>query len=68
MAARIVLLSGLEIAPSLLNLYRYLVERGCIVQLDNYDPECLLIFSRDVLVKHQEWRSFLGGDGARLGS
>lgn len=43
--------SNLEIAPGLLNLYRHLVERGCIVQLDNYDPECLPIFSRDVLEK-----------------
>jgi hypothetical protein len=30
-------------------LYDYLVRRGSFVQLDNYNPEYLSIFSRDVL-------------------
>ncbi len=30
-------------------MYEYLVERGCIEQLDNYNPEYLTIFSRDVM-------------------
>jgi hypothetical protein len=39
----------LEVAPELSKLYGYLVERGCIQQLEGYDPECLKVFSRDVL-------------------
>jgi hypothetical protein len=30
-------------------LYQYLCRRGSFVQLDNYNPEYLSIFSRDVL-------------------
>ena len=40
---------NLEVAPELRKLYEYLVERGCIEQLDNYNPEYLSIFSRDVI-------------------
>ena len=40
---------NLQIAPELSKLYGYLVDRGCILQLQNYDPNCLKIFSRDVL-------------------
>jgi hypothetical protein len=40
---------NLEVAPELRNLYEYLVGRGCIEQLDNYNPEYLSIFSRDVI-------------------
>jgi len=40
---------NLQIAPELRNLYEYLVERGCIEQLDNYNPAYLSIFSRDVI-------------------
>jgi hypothetical protein len=35
--------------PQLQHLYNYLVERGRIKQLDNYDQSLLTIFSRDVL-------------------
>jgi hypothetical protein len=42
---------NLEVAPGLRNLYRHLVERGSIIQLTNYDPACLPVFSRDVLQK-----------------
>jgi hypothetical protein len=35
--------------PKLQHLYSYLVERGRIKQLDNYDESVLNIFSRDVL-------------------
>lgn len=41
----------LAIAPELRSLYDYLIKRGCIEQLHNYDPECLTVFSRDVLAK-----------------
>ncbi|TWT76292.1 hypothetical protein CA13_67850 [Planctomycetes bacterium CA13] len=40
---------NLEIKPELQQLYGYLKDRGGIVALDNYSPECLSIFSRDVL-------------------
>jgi hypothetical protein len=37
------------LAPHLRGLYDYLVARGVIRQLDNYDPRYLTIFSRQVL-------------------
>ena len=37
--------------PSCASSTSYLVERGCIEQLDNYNPEYLHIFSRDILRK-----------------
>jgi hypothetical protein len=42
---------NLKVAQPLKKLYEYLVERGCLVQLDNYNPAYLPIFSRDVLQK-----------------
>src|SRR6185295_12480032 len=42
---------NLQVAPELRNLYEYLVERRCIEQLDNYNPEYLTIFSRDVIAQ-----------------
>ncbi|MGB7344990.1 MAG: TonB-dependent receptor [Pirellulaceae bacterium] len=41
----------LKIAPELRQLYGYLQDRGVINSLDNFDPDCLQIFSRDVLRK-----------------
>jgi hypothetical protein len=38
-----------RIAPQLRGLYDHLVARGAIRPLDNYDPQYLPIFSRDVL-------------------
>ncbi len=38
-----------EVAPKLRKLYGYLVDKGCIEQLNNFDPKYLPIFSRDVL-------------------
>ncbi|EMI54416.1 hypothetical protein [Rhodopirellula sallentina] len=40
---------NLEIASELRTLYRYLVDKGCIEQLEAYDPEHLSTFSREVL-------------------
>jgi hypothetical protein len=40
---------NLEVAPELRKLYGYLADRGSFVQLDNYNPDYLHIFSRDVL-------------------
>lgn len=42
---------NLEVAPNLRKLYEYLVERGCIEQLSNFQDKYLPIFSRDVLLK-----------------
>ncbi len=44
---------NLPVAPGLRKLYDYLVERGCIEQLDNYNPAYLPIFSRDVIQQIQ---------------
>jgi hypothetical protein len=41
----------LNIEPKLRQLYGYLQGRDVINSLDNFDPECLQIFSRDVLRK-----------------
>jgi hypothetical protein len=40
---------NLKIAPEIRNLYEYLVNKGCIEQLDSYDPQHLRTFSREVL-------------------
>jgi hypothetical protein len=40
---------NLEVAPELRKLYGYLADRGSFTQLDNFKPEYLHIFSRDVL-------------------
>jgi hypothetical protein len=40
---------NLQVAAELRKLFQYLVEKGCIEQLDNYDPKHLSTFSREVL-------------------
>jgi hypothetical protein len=40
---------NLPVAPELRKLYEYLVERKCIVPLENYNADYLPIFSRDVI-------------------
>jgi hypothetical protein len=51
------------VAPELQKLYGYLVDRGCIQQLEDYDPNCLKIFSRDVLERIKDgddsWESMV---------
>jgi hypothetical protein len=42
---------NLEVAPRLRKLYAYLVESGCIEQLDDFHEEYLSIFSREILKK-----------------
>jgi hypothetical protein len=39
----------IKVQPEIQPLYDYLAGRGSFVNLDNYRPECLPIFSRDVL-------------------
>jgi hypothetical protein len=43
-----------QVKPDLQPLYGYLVGRGSFVQLDNYNPKYLPIFSRDVLKRIAE--------------
>ncbi len=44
-------IENLPVAPELRKLYGYLADRGSFVNLDNFKPEYLSIFSRDVLRK-----------------
>ncbi|HEY6078118.1 MAG TPA: hypothetical protein VIW29_04910 [Polyangiaceae bacterium] len=61
---------NLEIPPELQKLYGYLVDRGCVQQLDNYEPNCLKIFSRDVLERIKEgddsWESMVPSEIADI--
>jgi hypothetical protein len=41
--------ANLQVAAELRKLYEYLVEKGCIEQLDNYNAAHLSTFSRDVI-------------------
>jgi hypothetical protein len=50
----LVTIDNLRVAHDLRNLYKYLIDRGCINQLMNHDEKCLGIFSRDVLNKIRE--------------
>jgi hypothetical protein len=47
--AELVTVENLQVAPELRKLYGYLADRGSFIQLDNYNPDYLYIFSRDVL-------------------
>ncbi len=40
---------NLEVAPELRKLYQHLVDKGCIEQLDDFNPSNLSTFSREVL-------------------
>jgi hypothetical protein len=42
---------SMTVSPELKKLYGYLADRGSFVALDNFNPEYLSIFSRDVLKK-----------------
>src|SRR5450432_3271848 len=43
----LVTIDNLSVAPDLLKLFGHLVDRSCIVQLENFDKSLLHIFSRD---------------------
>jgi hypothetical protein len=49
---------NVQVAPELKPLYDYLAGRGSFVQLDNFNPDYLPIFSRDVL------KRIAAGDGS----
>jgi hypothetical protein len=61
---------NLQVAPELRKLYGYLADRGSFVKLDNYDPEFLSIFSRDVLKRiaaHDEsWEQMVAPQVAEI--
>ena len=43
------MVDNLKVAPELRKLYEYLVDKGCIEQLDNFNATNLSTFSREVL-------------------
>ena len=57
---------NLEVAPELRKLYGYLAERGSFVQLDNFNPDYLHVFSRDVLKRiaagDESWEAMVPGE------
>lgn len=63
-------LDNLPIAPGLSQLFGYLIDKGNIRALDNYDPACLQIFSRDILrriaAKDSEWEAMVAPKVAEL--
>src|ERR1700749_3975251 len=60
----------ISVQPELQPLYDYLAGRGSFVHLDNYRPEFLPIFSRDVLrriaARDDSWESMVPPDVAEL--
>ena len=68
--AQMTTVENLEVAPELRKLYGYLAERGSFMQLDNFKPEYLSIFSRDVLKRiaaHDEtWAAMVPPQVAEL--
>ena len=59
----LVTLDNLQVPPALRQLYGYLVDRGCIVQLTDFNRDYLGIYSHDVLSKigpsNTEWESMV---------
>ena len=62
--------NDISVRPELQPLYDYLAGRGSFVHLDNYRPECLPIFSRDVLrriaASDDSWERMVPADVAEL--
>src|SRR5580658_4512974 len=62
--------SNLQVPTELRKLYGYLVDTGCIEQLEHFQEECLPIFSRDILKKikdHDEsWEAMVPHEVADL--
>jgi hypothetical protein len=61
---------NLEVDPELAPLYGYLARRGSFVPLDNYRPELLPIYSRDVLARiatgDDSWETMVPAEVAEL--
>jgi len=66
----LVTVQSMQMPADLQSLYRYLVERGRIKQLDNFDESVLHIFSRDVLRRIKEhdrsWEAMVPAEIAQL--
>ncbi|HET9954620.1 MAG TPA: hypothetical protein VFQ61_08950 [Polyangiaceae bacterium] len=62
--------ANFEPAPELRKLYGYLIDRGCIVPLEGYDPECLRIYAADILRLIQSgdpnWENLVPPEVARV--
>jgi hypothetical protein len=62
--------NDIKVVTELQPLYDYLAGRGSFVHLDNYRPECLPIFSRDVLRRiadgDSSWESMVPAEVAGL--
>jgi hypothetical protein len=62
--------NDIKVQPELQPLYDYLAGRGSFVNLDNYRPEFLPIFSRDVLrriaANDDSWESMVPPEVAEL--
>jgi hypothetical protein len=62
--------NDIRVQQELQPLYDYLAGRGSFVHLDNYRPECLSIFSRDVLrriaASDDSWESMVPPEVAEL--
>jgi hypothetical protein len=62
--------ANLQVRDGLQPLYDYLQGRGSFVDLDNYKPECLPIFSRDVLrriaAQDDSWEAMVPENVAQL--
>lgn len=46
---QLTMVDNLEIGDEISKLYHYLIQKGCIEQLDNFDPQHLETFSREIL-------------------
>jgi hypothetical protein len=61
---------NVEVAPDLRKLYGYLTDRGSFVQLDNFNPDYLHIFSRDVLkriaAQDESWEQMVPSQVAEI--
>jgi hypothetical protein len=61
---------NLDVPVELRKLYGHLVDIGCIEQLEHFEPECLSIFSRDILKKIKEhddtWEAMVPREVAAL--
>jgi len=66
----LVTVDDIKVRPELQPLYDYLAGRGSFVNLDNYRPDCLHIFSRDVLRRiaaaDESWESMVPDEVAAL--
>jgi hypothetical protein len=62
--------NDIKVQPELQPLYDYLAGRGSFVHLDNYRPEYLSIFSRDVLrriaANDDSWETMVPAEVAEL--